>query len=94
MDHPQIQQKIQKTQKSQKSLSAHPNATRYTDFRKMFEEMEGKIDAVSVGTPDFSHFPNPATAPTPSQIRYFQALGHLPQLQYQGTQNTVRRLTL
>ena len=44
-------------EKSQKSLGAHPNATRYTDFRKMFEEMEGKIDAVSVGTPDFSHFP-------------------------------------
>ncbi|MGY8944541.1 MAG: Gfo/Idh/MocA family protein, partial [Flavobacteriales bacterium] len=44
-------------EKSQKSLGAHPSATRYNDFRKMFEEMEGKIDAVSVGTPDFSHFP-------------------------------------
>ena len=33
-------------EKPQKSLSAHPNASRYTDFRKMFEEMEGKIDVM------------------------------------------------
>jgi len=44
-------------EKSQKSLGVHSNATHFNDFRKMFEEMEGKIDAVSVGTPDFSHFP-------------------------------------
>lgn len=39
-----------------KSLEAHPNAKRYTDFRKMFDEMADDIDAVLVGTPDHAHF--------------------------------------
>ena len=34
-----------------------PDAKCYKDFRKMFDEMSGKIDAVLVATPDFSHFP-------------------------------------
>jgi len=40
-----------------KSLEAFPDLPRFQDFRKMFEQMEGSIDAVTVGTPDFSHFP-------------------------------------
>lgn len=39
------------------TLKRHPDVPRYQDFRKMFKEMAGKIDAVSVGTPDHSHFP-------------------------------------
>jgi len=39
------------------NLEAYPNAAQYQDFRKMFDEMGDKIDAVCVGTPDFSHFP-------------------------------------
>lgn len=38
-------------------LDKFPNAPRFQDFRKMFDKMAGEIDAVSVGTPDFSHFP-------------------------------------
>lgn len=38
-------------------LKEHPNAPRFQDFRKMFDIMEGQIDAVCIGTPDFSHFP-------------------------------------
>ena len=34
-----------------------PKAARFQDFRKMFEKMADKIDAVSVGVPDHSHFP-------------------------------------
>lgn len=34
-----------------------PNATQFQDFRKMFEKMGSSIDAVVIGTPDFSHFP-------------------------------------
>lgn len=34
-----------------------PNVPRYQDFRQMFDKMHGKIDAVSIGVPDFSHFP-------------------------------------
>ncbi len=30
---------------------------RFQDFRKMFDKMAGEIDAVCIGTPDFSHFP-------------------------------------
>src|SRR4051812_1379665 len=33
----------------------HPNAKRYQDFRKMFDEMAGGIDAVLVATPDHTH---------------------------------------
>ncbi|MHC4402458.1 MAG: Gfo/Idh/MocA family protein [Planctomycetota bacterium] len=32
-------------------------AKRFTDFRKMLEEMEGSIDAVTVSTPDHCHAP-------------------------------------
>ncbi len=38
-------------------MERHPNVPRYQDFRKMFAEMGDKIDAVSIGTPDHSHFP-------------------------------------
>ncbi|MAS95591.1 MAG: hypothetical protein CMO55_20515 [Verrucomicrobiales bacterium] len=32
-----------------------PNTKRYTDFRKLFDDLEGEIDAVSVGVPDHQH---------------------------------------
>jgi predicted dehydrogenase len=34
----------------------YPNAKRYKDFRKMFDEMANDIDAVLVSTPDHVHF--------------------------------------
>lgn len=34
-----------------------PEAPQFQDFREMFEKMGAKIDAVVIGTPDFSHFP-------------------------------------
>jgi predicted dehydrogenase len=34
-----------------------PKAKRYTDFRKMLDEMSGGIDAVTVSTPDHTHAP-------------------------------------
>jgi hypothetical protein len=39
------------------SLKAHPTATQFRDFRRMFDRMAKDIDAVCVCTPDFSHFP-------------------------------------
>lgn len=38
-------------------MKKFPNAPRFKDFREMFDKMGDKIEAVSVGTPDFSHFP-------------------------------------
>ncbi len=38
-------------------LKKFPKAPRFQDFRKMFDKMGPEIDAVCVGTPDFSHFP-------------------------------------
>jgi len=38
-------------------LGKFPNAPRFQYFRKMLDKMGKDIDAVSVGTPDFSHFP-------------------------------------
>ena len=38
-------------------MNKFPNVPRYQDFRKMFDKMSNKIDAVVIGTPDFSHFP-------------------------------------
>jgi predicted dehydrogenase len=37
-------------------FKACPNAKRYKDFRVMFDEMAGDIDAVIVATPDHTHF--------------------------------------
>ena len=37
------------------TIKKFPEAKVYRDFRKMFDEMEDKIDAVVVGTPDHTH---------------------------------------
>ncbi len=34
-----------------------PNAPKFKDFRKMFDKMAGKIDAVQIAVPDHAHFP-------------------------------------
>jgi predicted dehydrogenase len=38
-------------------MKMFPDVPRFQDFREMFDKMGDKIEAVSVGTPDFSHFP-------------------------------------
>jgi hypothetical protein len=38
-------------------LKEFPDVPRFQDFRKMFDKMGNHIDAVTVGVPDFSHFP-------------------------------------
>jgi hypothetical protein len=38
-------------------IKQFPDAPRYKDFRQMFDKMGNQIEAVSIGTPDFSHFP-------------------------------------
>jgi len=42
---------------TQKVMNLYPKAKKYKDFRKLFDEMAPKLDAVIVCTPDFSHFP-------------------------------------
>ena len=42
---------------TQAILKQFPDVPRFQDFREMFDKMGKQIDAVSVGTPDFSHFP-------------------------------------
>jgi len=42
-------------QKGENAFKAFPNAKRYRDFRKMFDEMDKQIDAVLVATPDHTH---------------------------------------
>ncbi len=38
-------------------LKLFPDVPRFQDFRKMFDQLGKSIDAVSIATPDFSHFP-------------------------------------
>jgi len=38
-------------------LKQFPNVPRFQDFRQMLDKMGKDIDAVCIGTPDFSHFP-------------------------------------
>lgn len=38
-------------------IEMFPDVPRFKDFRKMFDKMGNKIEAVSIATPDFSHFP-------------------------------------
>jgi predicted dehydrogenase len=42
---------------TQQILKLFPNVPRFQDFRQMFDKMGSKIEAVSIGVPDFSHFP-------------------------------------
>jgi len=39
------------------TLKQFPDVPRFQDFRVMFDKMGKQIDAVSIGVPDFSHFP-------------------------------------
>lgn len=38
-------------------LKLFPNVPRFKDFRQMFDKMGNQIEAVSIGVPDFAHFP-------------------------------------
>lgn len=40
-----------------KTFEKFPSAKRYRDFRRMFDEIHGQIDAVVIGTPDHTHAP-------------------------------------
>lgn len=42
---------------TQDVLKKFPELPRFQDFRKMFDKMGKEVEAVSVGVPDFSHFP-------------------------------------
>src|SRR3954469_5103324 len=44
------------TDRLAKAQKRFPGAKAYTDFRKMFDEMADKVDAVTVSTPDHTHF--------------------------------------
>ena len=39
------------------TLEKHPGVPQFRDFRTMFDKMGNEIDAVSIATPDHSHFP-------------------------------------
>ena len=39
------------------TLKMFPDVPRFQDFRQMFDKMGNQIEAVSIGVPDFSHFP-------------------------------------
>ncbi|HOD81032.1 MAG: Inositol 2-dehydrogenase [Planctomycetes bacterium ADurb.Bin126] len=43
-------------QRAGKQYDKHPSAKKFYDFRKMFDAMEKEIDAVTVCTPDHTHF--------------------------------------
>ncbi|MHB9142255.1 MAG: Gfo/Idh/MocA family oxidoreductase [Paludibacter sp.] len=38
-------------------MNAFPSVPRFQDYREMLDKITGQIDAVVIGTPDFSHFP-------------------------------------
>src|SRR5690606_24593889 len=40
-----------------KIIEQFPDVPRFQDFRQMFDKMGNQIDAVTVGVPDFTHFP-------------------------------------
>lgn len=42
---------------TQKIIEMFPDVPRFQDFRVMFDKMGNKFEAITVGTPDFSHFP-------------------------------------
>ncbi len=56
----------------QKVLEAFPKAKFYTDYRKMLDEMDEQIDAVTVSTPDHTHFPAAMKAISMGKHAYVQ----------------------
>ncbi len=42
---------------TERTLKMFPDVPRFQDFRVMFDKMGNKIEAVTVGVPDFAHFP-------------------------------------
>lgn len=42
---------------TQEIMNKFPNAKRFQDFREMFDQFGKGFEAITVGTPDFSHFP-------------------------------------
>lgn len=42
---------------TERAIADFPDAARFSDFRKMFDQVGKTFDAVCVGTPDHSHFP-------------------------------------
>ena len=55
-----------------KTFNDYPNAKRYKDWRKLFDEMSNSIDAVLVATPDHSHAGIAAHAITLGKHTYVQ----------------------
>lgn len=43
-------------QRAGNAFEKHPKAKRFVDFRKMFDALEKDIDAVTISTPDHTHF--------------------------------------
>ncbi|MDR0521534.1 MAG: Gfo/Idh/MocA family oxidoreductase [Planctomycetaceae bacterium] len=41
--------------RAKKCFESFPEAKKFADFRKMFDDLDGKIDAVTVATPDHTH---------------------------------------
>jgi predicted dehydrogenase len=48
-------------ERAAKTYKEFPNVKQYRDYRKMFDELSGKLDAVAISTPDHTHF-HPAYA--------------------------------
>lgn len=44
------------------TFASHPKAKKYSDYRKLLDEMDDQIDAVVIGTPDHTHAPIAAMA--------------------------------
>ncbi len=44
-------------ERATETFKQYPDVPRFRDFRKMFDELGNKIDAVTVSTPDHMHFP-------------------------------------
>jgi predicted dehydrogenase len=42
---------------TQKMMAKYPNAKRFQDFRQLLDKAGKEFDAVTIATPDFSHFP-------------------------------------
>ena len=49
-----------------------PNAKKFYDFRELFDEMSGQIDAVTVSTPDHTHAPAAVRAMKEGKAVYCQ----------------------
>ena len=57
---------------AERCFNDYPNAKKYSDYRKMLDEMDAEIDAIMISTPDHTHYVSAADSMRAGKHVYVQ----------------------